>query len=102
MSQGNHTPGPWEVVRRDQLQGVRHVDHEGRAFDVCRVDWHSFYKPDTKAEANARLIAAAPRLLAALEAMAETYARDADVYDPRTEPALIEARAAIQQATGEA
>lgn len=68
-----HTPGPWDVCRRAHLHGVQHVDHSGKMYDVCRVDWHSFYKPDHRAEANARLIAAAPDLLEALQAILHTY-----------------------------
>ena len=57
-----HTPGPWAVER--DAEGRLHVV-EGDFLDIAEVGYLS--GPDPKA--NARLIAAAPELLAALEGL---------------------------------
>ncbi len=65
----NHTPGPWSRDRerdgrfRDESAGVRGPDNNfiAAAFDFNRTD------RDDEVEANARLIAAAPELLVAVE-----------------------------------
>ena len=70
MSQQKHTPGPW------------HID-----FDDCEADIHSGFgmvaktmghgkEQDDEGRANARLIAAAPELLEALEALVNDFGRD--------------------------
>lgn len=93
----NHTPGPWMVWDKDgsigtvmtadglmaiaQAQQVEHRSHEIR-------------------RANTRLIAAAPSLLAALEALLDmdiSYQRG-----PKVQEAEIAARAAVAKARGTA
>lgn len=96
----NYTPGPW--VASEWFDR----DHEGE----CQAQgWH-FGTPDgfrlplcsntaadlSEAEANARLIAAAPDLLAALERLLAS----GDVRDAGEAGALKQARAAIAKATG--
>ncbi len=79
-----HTPGPWHVS--DQwivATGPYEAENWDRAW-ICQ--WGS-----TTTEANARLIAAAPDLLAALESMLEAF-------EPHL-VAIIEAEAAITKAT---
>ena len=107
-----HTPGPWTVGRemnserpgsvpvvalvRDSLAGRMHVAFvNGKAGEQ---------------EANARLIAAAPGLLAALRALTldvqawhEVHGRTGQYSSPQADylaQAMIEARAAIAKATG--
>ena len=82
MSDTQHTPGPWRVNDTIYRHSFHIVDQEG-AF-VADTD-----------RCNARLIAAAPELLAALQAVADYWA-GGDV------PADIDAamRAAIAKATG--
>jgi hypothetical protein len=70
MGESKHTPGPWEV---ESGEAVYVLDKEyGR---VCTVNWlrgpfGSFgRRTDAEGHANARLIAAAPDLLAALRAL---------------------------------
>ena len=84
-----HTPGPWFVTTQDDYptgevsadpMGVRHIV--------------TTYCDDAKA--NARLIAAAPELLAALGRLLES----GDVLDAADAGALKQARAAIARATG--
>lgn len=91
MTDTQHTPGPWraEWVPKGQRPWVGRIAEGRWAALACG-------KTDEEAEANARLIAAAPELLAALQAVADYWA-GGDV------PADIDAamRAAIAKATGQ-
>lgn len=63
---GQHTPGPWRVFGATAENGTSNEIHADGEF-IARV----FMNGNTlKREANARLIAAAPDLLAALEKLA--------------------------------
>lgn len=64
-----HTPGPWKVFRTDagELDSITTMD------GLCVASTVTFYG-NNQGEANARLIAAAPDLLAALYQIA--------TYDP--------------------
>ena len=93
-----HTPGPWRLTVPTMHR-----------FPVANVGvinvWSKVCPALDEAEANARLIAAAPRMLAALRAMTEHYVRlaasgDCGNWDPKTEAEVIEARAAIAKAEG--
>ena len=57
---GSHTPGPWQL-------GSSKVAIWGSDGSVVADAWESNDRPDKECEANARLIAAAPDLLAALK-----------------------------------
>ena len=90
----SHTPGPWELREGDDeafgpaiySAGAHDMDPLATVSRVSRRD----------AEADARLIAAAPDLLAALEDVVQ-------MYQPAFDPPFIErARAAIAKAKGEA
>lgn len=66
-----HTPGPWYADPSKRVKGFA-VTHDGEPNPLAialRKPKNSYSKgiPDTKALANARLIAAAPELLEALE-----------------------------------
>ncbi len=99
-----HTPGPWE------LQEITHAS-EGLVYFVKGANATVQHKSkDTAGEANARLIAAAPELLAALQ-RAEALLSIA--YNPGIEDSVTlaatscqwatnAARAAIAKATGQA
>lgn len=74
-----HTPGPWEVVQfavngPESIVGPR--GENGRIM-IAEVEPHTashrhrLTKPGAAAHSNARLIAAAPNLLAALQAIAK-------------------------------
>ena len=81
-----HTPGPWSVYSG---KGVIQVDIGPRATGhrPCIVHWSGFDSndlPRQKDAANARLIAAAPDLLHALEMV-----RDANRDDPHIPPAAL-------------
>lgn len=93
--QTKHTPGPWHI-------GVR-TFHAGR--DVYGPKGEPVAVADDaitatpEAEANARLIAAAPELLAALRHLLED-AVALNMGESDRSGVLAEARAAIDKATG--
>ena len=95
-----HTPGPWRVV-----EGMLRFVMDARDRAICEIA-HSrdFTKPAPDGAANARLIAAAPDLLEALEAcLDDDYAFNSRTKDRAA--ALIDAkhnaRVAIAKARGE-
>lgn len=109
-----HTPGPWEFIG-DGLFGDITVDSQGKK--VCRQQIHPFHCEDRQQglhgqrhEADKRLIAAAPELLAALQRLADAgFSRDVTMGDPcsliackaELYDAVKHARAAIAKATAE-
>ena len=96
-----HTPGPWKVVNHPK---VAHVDSQrsvgAGGNGMASVAWLT--GGALHQEANARLIAAAPELLEALERLASAWRR----MGPRTatidgKPTAVEqADAAIAKARG--
>jgi hypothetical protein len=112
-----HTPGPWSLIEyRGHTFSDGSVDHGGFRVDAEGVEqlcyvWNlskriplNGKQPDgpefgsAQGAANARLIAAAPRLLSALE-QAVTSMQDSGY--PNSHVAVREARTAIAEATGE-
>ena len=100
MSTGKHTPGPWRYCPNTYAKG-RHVSHwEIYATEpVATVFAHLL-----AAEANARLIASAPDLLAALEKALETIEGQAELLRHcgaayGIGATLVQVRAAIARAT---
>jgi hypothetical protein len=88
-----HTPGPW-VFYDDSNDGkTKRIEIAARGKTVARI-YHSVPKEDLP---NARLIAAAPDLLEALEYMVNTC----PAIDPSGGDAHTRARYAIAKATGE-
>ncbi len=64
-----HTPGPWKVERTDYFNNPIVTTGSPIGWTIAEVNPLNEYDPDDKTgtiEANARLIAAAPELLAAL------------------------------------
>lgn len=102
-----HTPGPWrfqihESANGDEIYGFEVLTSVKRELVYFDADGRS------ETEANARLIAAAPDLLAALEGVrdilgtAESNASGrGDEWD-YVGPRVVAARAAIARATGAA
>lgn len=96
-----HTKGPWEVDSESYLGDKDEHYHSitaGCGYHVTGDD-DGFEISGCMSTANARLIASAPCLLDALEALLAV----ADQYDlPLSDPERISARLAIAKARGEA
>lgn len=88
-----HTPGPWRAVGSKLGDDFGIVDSTGKnVIAECFSDIRSQGEHAMQeAAANARLIAASPKLLAALIA----------IYDRHNASTMAQARAAIAEATGE-
>ena len=103
-----HTPGPWQSVSQGLTHLVSQACDEQFRFAIARV-WEQDYHPDgpraahIEAVANARLISAAPDMLAALqELIAELDNREPPQgHIFRDTGGMILAREAIAKATGE-
>ena len=95
MNNTQHTPGPWGI-----LEEIGHPslitawnENAGATDDIAVVCDEYEGQPS---QANARLIAAAPDLLAALQGMLE-WARRVEVANPGHE--IVDALEAIDKAT---
>ena len=95
-SQGTPTPGPWEIDGSD-------IRQQG-GYNIATMRCFGTHALSVAKEANARLIASSPDLLAALERLASAV--DAHCRAITTaalielDDATINARAAIAKATG--
>lgn len=107
-----HTPGPWVMDTIPTSVGICHrigpfpprrPDDETVRHACLYADYPSGFNPaDRELEANARLIAAAPCLLEALEDLKrEIILSDVDMayIDSHFKPWIEKARAAITKAT---
>jgi hypothetical protein len=99
-----HTPGPWKIgysTVRPIIEIYRLADDRKSALTIAEIDCSQNFD---EAEANARLIAAAPDLLEALEEITRRYALlDARlVAGQHNEPngTITRARATIAKAKG--
>ena len=97
-----HTPGPWEadddldIIATDSGVLIASVN---QAADFPCLDEDEREEAQCECEANADLIAAAPDLLAALQAMVAHYPAGINTM---LDEASTAARAAIARATGAA
>jgi len=88
----NHTPGPWTVKRRfDVYQNTPTIGVGGTFIASTKGQWPLPESINQVCEADAKLIAAAPELLKALQ--------DILIFDSAL--SQENARAAIRKATGE-
>lgn len=97
MTDAKHTPGPWRVIIDDDgnpLSGRPSVCASDE-LDCMIVHWDGFVQQywrsargDKEIHANARLIAAAPDMLAALERLEYWFDTDAEILDAMT-PAVL-------------
>jgi hypothetical protein len=87
MKMNEHVPGPWYYDEEKKL-GITGLVYYGRGLPIAMA--HTVEDP--RGKHNARLIAAAPNLLEALEAMLEF---------PDSELSKNVARIAIRKARGE-
>jgi hypothetical protein len=102
IAMSKHTPGPWVVTP--------HPDQNVDVFAVGEVTDEAFQYGLShticyqNAEANARLIAAAPELLEALTRLEAELVEDkyGEGYEPLQGENMALARSAIAKATGEA
>ena len=104
MNTNKHTPGPWNI-EHDKIEGIRPIC---QLYHPCGdiVDWPTDNPDDgdREAEANAALIAAAPDLLAALEALQKEAWKNRTGNVKKDFSLLLAdsaARAAIAKAKGE-
>ena len=91
-----YTPGPWKVG-----QDKTAIEASG-AIIARTFNWANQYTPIDEGHANAKLIAAAPSLLAALRQLvadADDNVKSLEVWCA-AHPHLEAARAAIAEATG--
>jgi hypothetical protein len=100
-----HTPGPWTAqpfTGKNNAYAWEVIGALGLVPQVCRLALVD--QGPAVVEANARLIAAAPAMLAVLEAVAKEY--DNDVWNGVAEvisaDTIADIKAAIRQAKGEA
>jgi hypothetical protein len=92
-----HTPGPWIIDPALELPLAVIADTED-GLGICELGTRTL-----ETEANARLIAAAPDLLAALQTFATWHAENFEDFSPEVNASLLcvanEAEAAIAKAT---
>lgn len=94
-----HAEGPWEVGERNGCYApINAPNWYSLATVVVRI--HGEERDSQKGLANARLIAAAPDLLAALKRLVATVKPDALPHDKGCGCVVHEARAAIAKAEG--
>ena len=95
------TQGPWSQSHRLNKRGSYSTEvYDSNGEEIATLAWYPVkteFGIGTNREANARLIAAAPELLEALQAVLEKYE-----YGNSMGTSLDDARAAIAKATGEA
>lgn len=106
----SHTPGPWDInpVRNsfEPYKLIIFAQNQDRVA-ICYKESNDVYVPKDEAEANAKLIAAAPELLEALkDAYMELYAGNArtledaiDRMHPNADPFEKRLVAVIKKAT---
>lgn len=104
METVKHTPGPW-AASGDTVKGpAGNIVAECCGYSVKATD--PSHRAQGGREANAHLIAAAPELLAALEALESEirYLNETALEHPSMPPRriMLAARAAIAKARGEA
>lgn len=92
MSEGMHTPGPWHLVNGTQIRSAKH--------QIAKV----WMMRGSEGVANARLIAAAPELLEALQDLKRELILsnvDPDYIESHFRKSINKAEAAIAKASGD-
>jgi len=95
MSAGKHTPGPWKVRENGGLMKAVEANKDWLVY-ACGRD----YMGREELEANARLIAAAPELLEALQEILSTMRKPPSGSGGFHEFDIKAAERAIAKATG--
>jgi hypothetical protein len=101
MTDSKHTPGPWTGVLHGEMRTGWRISPYDRLSDPVPVAHVYGHRDNEESCANARLIAAAPALLEALEAA--THILEAQIASGKSFHNLTvgNARAAIARAKGE-
>jgi hypothetical protein len=99
-----NTPVPWRIEPIEHGFVIGHSDGELRSH-VAYLYWNALCEEHGDIEANARLIASAPELLAALEAITKAYVElvesdYAPCWNAENDEEVISARAIIAKAKG--
>jgi len=97
----NHTPGPW-VTDNSVLRGSVNRLEEPRRHIALVSDWEKVSGDRLENEANARLIAAAPDLLEALQRVTDCLSKcltGGEVSAKLAGKSLVQAAEAIAKAT---
>jgi hypothetical protein len=80
MGDATHTPGPWSPVNGNIVRVTARINGGSEHVPVCGVHksaaFGGTYERRKIAEANTRLIAAAPDLLEALEGLMDAWANE--------------------------
>jgi hypothetical protein len=100
MTQAQHTPAQWHAHRAFYRDGGYVCQSHS---DCGKAPFEVWGETREEAQANARLIAAAPELLEALEALMRNFVGDRSAANTSGEAGLAAdaARAAIAKARGE-
>jgi len=104
MATAQHTPAPWVVVHSKKNGAALRIDapndrgNPGAAGSVVRQNGIGI-PAGPIGQANARLISAAPELLASVNELLAIYWGDGDGQQPEPE-CILRARAALSKATG--
>lgn len=96
----NHTPGPWGIWRRAEGAVFQGLEITGPGGTPVIADIRQNGHNAEHGEANARLIASAPDLLAALEEMRHWLGKVTD-WSGAGDPPLEKLRDAIAKARGD-
>lgn len=102
MAHAQHTPGPWETIKR--CTGFYDIGIPEKHREVGKPHWiATVWERDEKHATNARLIAAAPELVEALLGVIDCAGLTAlPGYRPELDQAVSNARALLARIKGEA
>lgn len=98
MTTAKHTPGPWHVNAIDSMHGRITGDETSEGWDKLQINGANRTIASVYRSKDARLIAAAPALLAALERVDRAFERG---RYPELQGIWTDAINAIRKAKGE-
>ena len=80
LTKAQHTPGPWRAVPHNPTEPLSHPYVEAEHRSICQVYRGGYGETTPEGEANARLIAKAPELLAIVARLMEQAQANADQH----------------------